>query len=196
MMSNQYLSMLQSLLPPGAAFSRDPNSIQAALLQAWSDEFARFDVRIEDLLKEFIPVDVRELLTEWEGILATQDDSTANINLNIDQRLAAVRSKFLADNGQSRQSYINLAASFGFSGATIDEFRPMTCGDNCNNALYSQDDRFVFRVNMPAPNGGFIATCNSDCNCSLGSWSLSKPLVESAISKHRSADTDVIFNYV
>ena len=196
MTGDQYLSMLQALQPPGMAFSRNPNSIQAALLRAWGDEFMRFDSRCDDLLKEFIPVNARELLPDWERILGLPDSSSINLNLNIDQRSAALGTKFTADVGQSRQSYINQAASFGFPGATIDEFRPMTCNDTCNDAIFSDDDRYVFRVNLPASGGGFLATCNSDCNCALGTWGNSQTLVENAISSRKDADVDVIFNYV
>jgi len=193
---DQYLSMLQALQPPGMAYSRNPNSIQAALLRAWADEFTRFDSRCDDLLNEFIPVNARELLPDWERILGLPDNIMVNLNLNIDQRSAAVAAKFTADVGQSRQTYINLAASYGFPGATIDEFRPMTCNDTCNDAVFSDDDRYVFAVNMPATGGGFLMTCNSDCNCALGTWGNSQTMVENAISRRKDADIDVIFNYV
>lgn len=196
MTGDQYLPMLQALQPPGMAFSRDPNSIQARLLRAFADEFARADSRCDDLLNEFIPVTVRELLPDWEQILGLPDSSTINLNLNIDQRSAAVAAKFTIEGGQSIPTYIKLAAAFGFPGATISEFRPMTCDDTCNDAIFSDDDRYVFAVNMPASGGGFLATCNSDCNCALGTWGNSQTMVENAISRRKDADIDVIFNYV
>lgn len=194
MTRDQYLTMLQALLPPGMAWPREPDAVLTGLLRAWADEFAREGVRVEDLLNEYIPGGVRELLTDWERVLALPDSCTANVDLSIDQRRAAVTAKFTAFGGQSRQFFIDLAASLGFPGSTIDEFRPMTCNDTCNDALYSLDDRYVWRINLPSSGGVFIATCNSDCDSALASWG--NALLECAITKRKAADTDVIFAYV
>lgn len=194
MTQEKYVSMLQALLPPGSAWSREPDAVLTNLLRAWTAEFARQGERIEDLLNEFIPVNVHELLTDWERVLALPDSCTANVDLSIDQRRAAVAVKFTSVGGQSRQFFIDLAASLGFPGATIDEFRPMTCNDTCNDALYSVDDRYVWQISLPSSGGVFISNCNSDCNSALASWG--NELVECAITKRKSADTDVIFAYI
>lgn len=194
MTGEQYLSMLQALLPIGMAWPRDPDAVLTNLLRAWADEFAREGLRVEGLLNESIPGNARELLTDWERVLALPDSCTAAVDLSIDQRRAAVRSKITSIGGQSRQFFIDLAASLGFPGATIDEFRPMTCNDTCNDVLNSADDRYVWRINLPSSGGMFIANCNSDCNSALASWG--NALVECAISKLKAADTDVIFAYV
>lgn len=194
MTGEQYLSMLQALLPTGMAWPRDPDAVLTNLMRAWADEFAREGLRVEDLLNESIPVNVRELLTDWERVLALPDSCTAAVDLSINQRRAAARSKITSIGGQSRQYFIDLAASLGFPGATIDEFRPMTCNDTCNDALNSADDRYVWRINLPSSGGIFIANCNSDCNSALASWG--NALVECAIGKLKAADTDVIFAYV
>jgi uncharacterized protein YmfQ (DUF2313 family) len=194
MTGDQYLSMLQALLPSGMAWPRDPDAVLTNLLRAWSDEFAREGARIDDLLNESIPVNVRELLTDWERVLALPDSCTAALNLSIDQRRAAVVAKITSVGGQSRQFFIDLAASLGFPGATIDEFRPMTCNDTCNDAIFSLDDRYVWRINIPSAGGTFIANCNSDCNSALASWG--NTLLECAITNLKTADTDVNFAYV
>ena len=194
MTGDQYLSMLQALLPSGMAWPRDPDAVLTNLLRAWSDEFAREGARIDDLLNESIPVNVRELLTDWERVLALPDSCTAALNLSIDQRRAAVGTKITSVGGQSRQFFIDLAASLGFPGATIDEFRPMTCNDTCNDAIFSLDDRYVWRINIPSSGGTFIASCNSDCNSALASWG--NTLLECAITNLKAADTDINFAYV
>lgn len=194
MIGEQYLTMLQALLPTGMAWPRDPDAVLTNLLRAWADEFAREGMRIDDVLNESIPVNVRELLTDWERVLALPDSCTSAVDLSIEQRRAAVGTKITAVGGQSRQFFIDLAASLGFPGATIDEFRPMTCNDTCNDAVFSQDDRYAWRINIPSSGGTFLANCNSDCNSALASWG--NTLLECAITKRKAADTDVIFAYI
>lgn len=189
MTSEQYTSMLQALLPPGMAWPRDPDAVLTALLRAWADEFAREGRRVDDLLGEFIPGQERELVPDWENLLGLSPGS-----LSIDQRRAAVGSKLCAAGGQSRQYFIGLATLLGYPGTTIDEFRPMSCNGNCNNALASHDDTYVWRVNLAAVGGVFIASCNSDCNSPLSSWG--NALIEGFFRQLRAADTDVIFAYV
>jgi uncharacterized protein YmfQ (DUF2313 family) len=194
MTPEQYTGMLQSLLPPGTAWPRDPDAILTALLRGFADEFARADMRFDDLLNEFIPGNAFELLADWERVLGLPDSCTANINLSIDQRRAAVGAKLAAIGGQSRQFFIDLAASLGYPGATIDEFRQMTCNDTCNDALNSLDDHYVWKINLPSSGGVFTANCNSDCNSALATWG--NTLLECMISKRKAADTDVIFAYI
>ena len=189
MTTGQYTSMLQALLPPGMAWPRDPDAVLTALLRAWADEFAREGRRVDDLLNEFIPTQERELVPDWENLLGLSPAS-----LSIDQRRAAVGNKLATVGGQSRQYFIGLATLLGYTGMTIDEFSPMTCNGNCNNALTSVDDAYVWRVNLPAAGGVFTASCNSDCNSPLSSWS--HALIEGVFRKLRAADTDVIFAYV
>ena len=189
MTTGQYTSMLQALLPPGMAWPRDPDAVLTSLLRAWADEFAREGKRVDDLLNEFIPTQERELVPDWENLLGLSPAS-----LSIDQRRAAVGNKLATVGGQSRQYFIGLATLLGYTGMTIDEFSPMTCNGNCNNALTSVDDAYVWRVNLPAAGGVFTASCNSDCNSPLSSWS--HALIEGVFRKLRAADTDVIFAYV
>lgn len=68
------------------------------------------------------------------------------------------------------------------------------CNSNCNSALISLDDAYVWRVNLPATGGVFPMTCNSDCNSALSSWG--HTLIEGVLRQLRAADTDVIFAYV
>jgi uncharacterized protein YmfQ (DUF2313 family) len=84
-----------------------------------------------------------------------------------------------------------MAAKFGFTGATIDEFAPATCNSTCNDALYGEQDRFVWQMNLPSAGGMFIANCNSPCNAPLGSWG--SGALENTIRTLRPAHTTVIF---
>ena len=188
MTQDQYVSMVQALLPEGMAWPRRPDAVLTQLLSAWADEYTRFDGRVDDLFSECIPTQCREQITNWETILGL-----SAAGLSIDQRRAAIATRLSSIGGQSRQYFIALAALLGFVGITIDEFRPMTCNGNCNAALTSLDDAYVWRVNLSAVGGVFIASCNSDCNSPLSSWGHS--LIEGVFRQLRAADTDVIFVY-
>ena len=82
---------------------------------------------------------------------------------NIFLMLAAQRLTELG--GQSAAYFIAMAATLGEPGATVSEFRPMSCNDNCNSALGSAVDRFFWRVNFPhAPANLRPINCNDNCN--------------------------------
>jgi len=70
----------------------------------------------------------------------------------------------------------------------------MTCNDNCNDALYSEADCFVWTLKLPSTGGTFIANCNGNCNDALASWG-DLPL-QCAINGDKPAHTTALFAYV
>lgn len=187
-----HAELLTRLLPP-VSYDAGGQVITAELFAEGNalDEAMR---NAEFILREADPRTTVTLFTEWERVAALPDEGSAGIVLSIDQRRTALIAKLTMHGGQSRKFFIDLASSLGFPGATIDEFRPMTCNDTCNDVLASEADRFAWRINLPASGGVFFATCNSDCNSALASWG--NALVERAINKFRPAHTTPIFSYV
>ena len=193
MMAADYLNQLQALLPRGLAWAKEQASNLTLLLAAWADEFARVDLRCDELVNEADPRSAFELLPDWERI-AGLPDPCVTIGQSIDQRQSALVSKLIMSGGQSRAYFIGIAEAMGYPGATIDEFWMMTCIDDCNAEINSQADLFCWRINLPASIGGlFLMNCKSDCNNALQSWG--DEAIECRINNYKPAHTNVIFAY-
>ncbi len=193
MTADDYLRQLQALLPQGQAWPRDQEAVLTKLLAALAEELARVDRRGEDLLDEADPRTTSDLLTDWERV-AGLPDTCLTAGQTVEQRRAALVSKLTSLGGQSRQYFIDMAATLGYPGATIDEFGLLTCNDDCNGALASQADRFVWRINLPSSGGAIVATCNSTCNDALQAWG--DEVIECRINHFKPAHTTVLFAYV
>lgn len=192
LVTKDYLQQLQALLPQGPAWPTSDEAVITKLLESWATELARVDARIEDLISEADPRETSELLGDWER-LAGLPDACVTIAQSIEQRRAALVSKLTSLGGQSRTYFINLAASMGYADAKIDEYKPMTCIDDCNDALYSAPDRFFWTINLPSTSGIFIMNCNSTCVDALQAWG--DEAIECRINKYKPAHTTAIFAY-
>lgn len=188
-----YVQQLQNLLLIGKAWTRNVDSVLTSLLKGIAKEFARVDARADDLIRESDPRTTSELLEDWERV-ADLPDQCVTVTQTIEQRRVALTSKLTMQGGQSRKYFINLAASMGYAGATIDEYRPMNCNDDCNDALYSADDRYFWTINLPSTSGIFVMNCNGSCNDSLQAWG--DEAIECRINKYKPAHTTAIFAYV
>lgn len=186
-----HAELLKRLLPPVAY---DPNgAVLSAELEAEGNALDAAQVASELILAEADPRTARHTLEDWERVLGLPDPCAGAL-ATIEQRLVAVLSKYYAHGGQSRQFFIALAERMGYLGATIEEYRPATCTDTCNDALYSEDDRFVWTIKLPSAGGIFIANCTSPCDEPLASWG--DDPVECAISTFKPAHTTTLFAYV
>lgn len=188
-----YLHQLQSLLLRGKAWTRESGSVLTQLLTGIAQEFARVDQRIDDLLNEADPRTTIELLADWER-QAGLPDECVTIEQSYPQRIAALVSKVTMKGGQSRQYFIEMANSLGYDNVTIDEFEPMSCNDTCNDELNSEDDRFVWRINLPSDGSVYVMSCNDTCNDALQSWG--DEIIECRINKYKPAHTTALFAYI
>lgn len=187
----RHAELLGRLLPPGAYDLTEPNL--AAELEA---EGAALDAALESgnrLLNEIDPATAYSTLGDWERVYGIAQQAV-DLGLSLEQRQAAVAAKRRKRGVMSINDFIRLSEIFGFPGATVTEFAPMTCNSTCNDALYSEADCFCWQMNLPVNGGMFIATCNSPCDSALGSWGTAA--IESAIRAQRQRHTTVTFNYV
>lgn len=179
--------LLKRLLPPAAY---DPSApVLSAELAAEGTALDVAQQLAESLPDEADPRVTSALLADWERVLGL----TAS-GLSQEQRKAAVAAKYYTRGAQSRAYFIALAAKLGFAGVTITEYKCANCNSNCNSALYSVADLFVWTLNVLASGGYFAANCNSNCNSALGSWGYST--LENAIKKDKPAHTVATFNYI
>jgi len=191
--SEENLQQLLALLPKGPAWPREGDTILYAQLSNFADELARVNARVIDLVNEADPRTTYELLTDWERVAGLPDPCVDSDTLTIEQRQIALTTKITLRGDQSRRYFIEMAAGMGYPGATIDEYRPMTCNDTCNDALWSAGDIFTWQINLPSDGGIVYANCNSDCNVPLQSWG--DEAIECRINRYKPAHTTVIFAY-
>lgn len=117
---------LGTLLPPGRAWSQEPNGTQAALLEGLAHEFANVEARIEDLLREQDPKRALETLVDWEDAFGLPDPCVG-VPVTIAERRAAIIARLVAIAGGSAADLIGLAATLGFE-VRIVEHRPFEAG--------------------------------------------------------------------
>lgn len=154
--------------------------------------FDAVQARVADFLREIDPRSVAETLTDWERVYGLPDPCVP-LGQTFGQRLASLVAKVLERGGLTREYYIAQAAALGYPGATIDEFGPLTCNDECDDPVYSEAWRFVWRLNVTQTEvlTGFNAI--SPCDEPLSEWS-NAPL-ECVMARIKPAHTVILINY-
>lgn len=185
-----YLRLLQKLLPPGFAFNREGNTTLAALLNAFADEFARVDTRVDTLLREADPRQASELLPDWERITGLPDACLGEIS-TVEARRRAVAQRLGNIGGQTVAYFVGLAAQAGFT-VTITEFNPFQAGSDAGAPLTNNDWRHTFRVNAPAESVQYFKA-GSRSGEPLATWG--NDALECAIDRTKPAHTVVQYAY-
>lgn len=114
--AEQYRAQLQALLPPGAAWTREPGSVLSQFLLALADELARVDLRADDLIAEVDPRTTFEMLSDWERVFGLPAPCVPAGQTTTERRNALV-AKVTAVGGQSRAYFLAIANALGYVGA-------------------------------------------------------------------------------
>ena len=189
-----WLAALQALVPPGQALTRDPRARWTRLLEAIAAMLRLAQLRFEALLIQWDPRDATSMLPDWERLLGLPDDCLPLAGLSTVDRQRVAYQRLLDQGGQSRAYFIGLADLYGEPSTTITEFRQFNCQSRCIDALYSQADEFVWRVNFAreAANGRPM-NCQSTCASALFTYDVS--IAECPIRERAPAHTTVTFGY-
>lgn len=188
-----WLQALQALLPTGMGISKDPNAKMTRLLESVAAVLLAAQVRLASLYAEWDPRRATSMLPDWERLLGLPD-ACAPLNQELGDRQKTAFARLTETGGQSRAYFLDLAARLGEPNCTITEFRPLHCNATCNDALYSEADAFVWRVNIPrAALNARWATCNSGCSSALQMYEPS--LIECVMDERKPAHTHVQFAY-
>lgn len=192
-MLQAWVSALQSLLPPGRAFTRDPSSVLTKVITAIAGMLLTAQLKLEDLLEQADPRRATSMLSDWERLLGLPDQCTP-VGLQLADRQRSAFQRLTEQGGQSRPYFIELAELLGEPGVTITEFKRFTCNSSCNDPLVIEDDVFSWMVNIPHPalNARFF-NCNSPCDSALQEYTPS--VIECALAKRKPAHTSVFFSY-
>lgn len=190
---DDYIEQLSALLPPGLAIRRETDTDVYKLLTALAEELARVDGRGDDLLRESDPRTTLEMLTDWETQVGLPDPCLAGVDQTVQERRNAVVARLTGRGGQSRQFFIDLAASLGYT-VTITEFRPFRAGiSTAGDALTNGDWIFAWRVNAPETTITPFRAGQSTAGEPLRAWGNER--LECAIERVSPAHTILQFAY-
>jgi len=193
MTSADYLAQLQALLPPGDAWTREPDAKLTRLLSALADGLARVDSRALYLLEEADWRTTDELLADWERVAGLPDACLDDQFQTVAERRRWLVSRMTARGGQSRAYFIGLAASLGYI-ITIEECQPFICGLSvCGDPLGGADQWSTWIVHLPTiPIQPFEAGA-SCCGEPLGNWT--SGMLECLFQRIKPAHTTCLFSY-
>lgn len=123
MNKENFLRLLQSLLPNGPAWPRNEDSWLTKLLSGISGILFYAFGRARKLKKESVPITVDEMLPDWE--------ETLNIKVKkgktFGERREAVITKLTQKTSLTVNAYKQLAKTFGYE-VEVREYRPFICG--------------------------------------------------------------------
>lgn len=193
MNADDYRHQMQALMPRGMAWALAPMAWMTRLLAGLSEEFARIDGRVRDLIRESDPRTTVEMLTDWERAFALPDNCSNVLAPTLQGRRDDVLSKLIGIGGQSRAYYIAVAARLGYT-IGIDEFVPFRVGrSRVGSAIYSQDWTWVWQVNGPAVTVTDFRVGSSRMGERLRTWGNSA--LECRLNQIKPAHTLIIFSY-
>lgn len=121
-----YQRIFQALLPRGAVWPRDPDTVQAQVCAALMQTPAREDAAAAALLADSFPATTNQLLPEWEATLGLPDPC-AGESPTLEQRRNQVVARLTSGGGQSVAYMVGYAANLGFA-VTVRQFVPFRLG--------------------------------------------------------------------
>jgi uncharacterized protein YmfQ (DUF2313 family) len=142
------LAALQSLMPRGRVWPRDPDAVMTQALSGLATPFAQQATRANYLLVDAFPSTTEELLPEWEETLGLPDPC-AGPQPTIAARQAQVLARFAGLGGQSPAYFIGYAANLGYT-VTITQYTPFRMGQQTMGCqLGGPEWAFTWAINAP-----------------------------------------------
>lgn len=188
----EYRDALAALLPTGAAWPRDPQSVLMRFLASLSAELQRVDARAAQLLAETDPTSTTEMLADWERVVGLPDPCVTLAQTVAERRLA-LEGRLTAVGGQSRRFFLDLASRLGYT-ITIDEF-PSAAAATAAGITFSGDEwAHIWRVNVPTSVS--ITPFRAGAGAAgepLRAWS--NEVIECQFQRYKPAHTRVLFAY-
>ncbi len=187
-----YLHQLQALLPLGFAWPREQDAVLTRFLDAASEEFARIDSRIGQLVDEADPRTTSELLPDWERVAGLPDNCSGELRSTVGARRQDLVSKLTSTGGQSPAYFIAVALALGYS-IEIEEPKPFRVGDSCvGDPVYDDAWHHAWVVHSPDTTINFF-TVGSSVGEPLAWWG--NDSLECRLRQLKPAHTTVVFGY-
>ena len=194
--ADDYAAALAALLPHGAAWPRDRDSVAMAVVRGLAAEMARVHehMRAEVLERETAPWRAVDPLAEWEAILGLPD-CCSPADATTEERRAALAERLTSRGGQSRAYFTAVAAALGYA-ITITEYRPFRCGLSCCGQALNADPGWyaVWRVTVPDPRLAPFRCATSRCGQRLLAIRRAEDL-ECRLRRLAPAHTRLVFDY-
>lgn len=188
-----YGRQLGQLLPPGAAWTSEPDSNLQRLLRAFGESLARAHRRADDLDREIDPAQIHEILERWEAVLGLPDNCSGALESTLQGRRNAVVAKLFATGGQSVEFFQGVGLALGFD-VTISEFRPFRAGMSAaGDPLTNGDWVYTWRVNAPETTVIPFRSGQSVAGEPLQAWG--NDTLECKINQLKPAQTRALFGY-
>lgn len=188
-----YLAALQSLLPRGKVWPRDPDDTQTKSLAGLAPTYMRQNARSNQLLVDAFPSSTIELLPEWEATLGLPDPC-AGLSPTIYVRRAQVVARVKALGGQSILYFIGLALALGYT-VTITQFVPARVGQaRVGQPLCGPDWAHAWQVNTQLNTVVRSRVGTSKVGEPLAYWS--NAVLECELRQFMPAHTVIIFSYI
>ena len=192
--AEQYADQVHALANTGLlwrALKNDP--LWSGLIDAFSQEFSRVDVRVSQLLDELDPYTILELINEAEKAVGLPD-SCRGLGSSIEQRRLDLKARRLDKGGYGWPIWKALVESFGFTNVSFDEFKPADISMSVDSPMYGDEWVNAFRINAKAPPVIQFSTASS-VDESLGDTSATSRL--ECVVRHKAAShTTPLFNYI
>jgi len=150
MKAADYRHQMIQLLPPSAVLDTSPASNISKLFDGLSLESERIENRIDILKKELNPQTAFELLNEFEAMFGLPSPC-APLGSTITERQNNACAKMVERGGQSRDYFIQLAASMGIP-IIIERLALHNVERDVNAGIYGQGWQYVWMVHTSASN--------------------------------------------
>lgn len=191
--ADDYAAQLAALLPQGAAWPREPDTVLAALLGGLAEEPARVDAAAHALLTELDPPQSLELLEAWERMCGLPDECSQP-GETIAERREAVVLRLSAQGGQTPAYFAEVATLLAGAMCTVREYRPFRAGrSRAGDPLSSGDWPHTFTVQAPETPVRTFRAGQSAAGEPLRKWGNER--LECTIRRLAPAQTIVTFTY-
>lgn len=192
LLAQNFLNALQSLLPRGLVWPRDPDAVQTKALMGLAPTYERNTSRANYLLVDAFPATTNELLPEWEETLGLPDPC-AGTSPTMQQRRAQVVARFANSGGQSAPYFIAFAANLGYE-ITVLNYQPAyagqaRCGDPCNGEAWA----FAWAVIAPLSTIIYARAGQSTAGDPLAGWG--NAVLQCEMDALKPAHTVLLFQY-
>jgi len=190
-----WTDQLQQLLPTGMIWDYDPDTNIDGLILALQErlEVAEFD--LVDLFNDLMPDSTESFLERWEKQVGLPNECSRFATFTREERGDNVVAQLAATGGQSIEYYLEVMANAGYPDNTIEEFKSLRIGDECDDFVMGPEWDFAWQINIiPQSEIGYQFNCQSECDDSLGESSGDANL-KCLMLEIKPAHTFLLFNY-
>lgn len=186
-----YLAAMFALGHRGRAWTIEPGTVRASVMLGLAQSYVRSGARAVNLITDAFPATTIELLPQWELSLGLPDLCAAQPQ-TLQQRQAAVLSRFIAAGGQTQAYYIAVALALGYA-ITITEFGAFRAGFSRAGQACGGAFVHAWQVNAPTFTIGTFRAGNSTAGEPLRWWS--NTALQCTLRALAPAQTVVLFSY-